>query len=155
MCASANSNAECGVRNAECKGKVVPPADLKARTRAFALGVIQLVEELPRSRSGNVLGYQLLRAGTSVAANYRSACRARSRSEFLAKMGIVEEEADEAQFWLDLVAERLLTDEARVVALREEAGQLVAIVVSSIRTARRTPRSIPHSAFRIPHSSSR
>jgi len=143
------------VRNAECKGKVVPPADLKARTRAFALGVIQLVEELPRSRSGNVLGYQLLRAGTSVAANYRSACRARSRSEFLAKMGIVEEEADEAQFWLDLVAERLLTDEARVVALREEAGQLVAIVVSSIRTARRTPRSIPHSAFRIPHSSSR
>jgi len=148
-------NAECGVRNAECKGKVVPPADLKARTRAFALGVIQLVEELPRSRSGNVLGYQLLRAGTSVAANYRSACRARSRSEFLAKMGIVEEEADEAQFWLDLVAERLLTDEARVVALREEAGQLVAIVVSSIRTARRTPRSIPHSAFRIPHSSSR
>ena len=133
----------------------MPPADLKARTRAFALGVIQLVEELPRSRSGNVLGYQLLRAGTSVAANYRSACRARSRSEFLAKMGIVEEEADEAQFWLDLVAERLLTDEARVVALREEAGQLVAIVVSSIRTARRTPRSIPHSAFRIPHSSSR
>ena len=100
MCAGANSNAECGVRNAECKGKVVPPADLKARTRAFALGVIQLVEELPRSRSGNVLGYQLLRAGTSVAANYRSACRARSRSEFLAKMGIVEEEADEAQFWL-------------------------------------------------------
>ena len=148
-------SAECGVRNAECKGKVVPPTDLKARTRAFALGVIQLVEELPRSRSGNVLGYQLLRAGTSVAANYRSACRARSRPEFLAKLGIVEEEADEAQFWLDLIAERAMAEEGRVVALREEAGQLVAIVVSSIRTARRTPRSIPHSAFRIPHCSSR
>ena len=143
------------MRNAESKGKVVPPVDLKARTREFALGVIHLVEELPRSRSGNVLGYQLLRAGTSVAANYRSACRARSRAEFLAKLGIVEEEADEAQFWLDLIAERAMAEEARVVALRDEAGQLVAIVVSSIRTARRAPPSIPHSAFRTPHSSRR
>ena len=130
-------------------------AQLLARTKAFAIAVLRVVDALPRGRTAEVLGKQLMRAGTSVGANYRAACRARSRREFVAKMGIVEEEADEAQFWLDLVAERLLTDEARVVALREEAGQLVAIVVSSIRTARRTPRSIPHSAFRIPHSSSR
>src|SRR6266511_176273 len=97
---------------------------------------MSLVEELPRSRSANVIGYQLLRAGTSVAANYRSACRARSRRDFVAKMGIVEEEADEAQFWLELiVASRLLSAE-RVAPLQDEAGQLVAITVSSIRTAR-------------------
>src|SRR2546425_3951344 len=123
-----------------------------ARTKAFALAVVGLVEELPRGRTAEVLGRQLLRAGTSVGANYRAACRARSRKEFIAKMGIVEEEADETQFWLDLVAERGLANAERVLSLREEARQLVAIAVSSIRTARRTPRSIPHSAFRIPHS---
>jgi len=68
-------------------------------------------------------------------------------------LGIVEEEADEAQFWLDLVIERGLSDTVRVASLRDEARQLVAIVVSSIRTARRAPRASPHSAFRIPHSS--
>ena len=126
--------------------------DLKDRTRAFALAIVRLVEDLLRSRSADVMGKQLLRAGTSVGANYRSACRARSRKEFVAKMGIVEEEADEALFWLDLLAARGLGNVERVSTLRDEARQLVAIVVSSIRTARRTPRSIPHSAFRIPHS---
>jgi len=129
----------------------VPQVDLKDRTRAFALAVVGLVEDLPRGRSADAIGNQLLRCGTSVGANYRAACRARSRKEFLAKLGIVEEEADEAQFWLDLVISRGLADTDRVVCLREEARQLVAIVVSSIRTARGTPRSIPHSAFRIPH----
>jgi four helix bundle protein len=117
----------------------------------FALAVIRLVEDIPRTRSADAIGNQLLRAGTSVGANYRAACRARSRREFVAKLGIVEEEADESQFWLDLVIARGLADTDRVVRLREEARQLVAIVVSSIRTARRTPTSIPHSAFRIPH----
>jgi four helix bundle protein len=126
--------------------------DLKERTRAFALAVVGLVEDLPRGRSPDAIGNQLLRSGTSVGANYRAACRARSRREFVAKLGIVEEEADETQFWLDLVVERGLADTDRVMKLREEAGQLVAIVVSSIRTARRAPRSIPHSTFRIPHS---
>jgi len=133
----------------------VPLYDLKERTKAFALAVIRLVEDMPRGRTADVIGGQLLRAGTSVGANYRAACRARSRKEFVAKMGIVEEEADEAQFWLDLVEERRLGQAERVSSLREEARQLVAIVVASIRTARRTPRSIPHSAFRIPHSSRR
>jgi four helix bundle protein len=129
----------------------VPQYDLKDRTRAFALAVVGLVEDLPRGRSADAIGNQLLRCATSVGANYRAACRGRSRREFLAKLGIVEEEADESQFWLDLVIERGLADGDRVVRLREEARQLVAIVVASIRTTRRTPRSIPHSAFRIPH----
>ena len=144
-------NAEVGTRNAEQQARVTPPRDLRERTKAFALDIVRLVQGLPRDRAADVIGRQLLRAGTSVAANYRSARRARSRREFLAKLGIVEEEADESQFWLDLVVERRLGDAARVSGLREEARQLVAIVVSSIRTARGTPLSIPHSAFRIPH----
>ena len=143
-------NAECGIRNAESKGQILPPFDLKDRTRAFALEVVSLVEDLPRGRSADAIGNQLLRSGTSVGANYRAACRARSRREFLAKLGIVEEEADESQFWLDLVIARGIADTDRVVRLRDEARQLVAIVVSSIRTARRTPRAVPHSAFRVP-----
>src|SRR6266436_1223338 len=88
------------MRNAELKGKVVPQVDLKDRTREFALAVVQLVEEMPHGRTADVIARQLLRAGTSVGANYRAACRARSRREFVAKLGIVEEETDEAQFWL-------------------------------------------------------
>ena len=125
--------------------------DLKDRTRAFALAIVRLVDDLPRGRSADVVGHQLLRAGTSVGANYRAACRARTRKEFLSRLGIVEEEADEAQFWLDLVMARGFVDAGRASSLREEARQLVAIVVSSIRTARRTPSAIPHSTFRIPH----
>src|SRR5712691_10819269 len=139
------------MRNAEWKGEVVPQVDLKDRTRAFALAMVQLVEEMPHGRTADVIARQLLRAGTSVGANYRAACRARSRREFVAKLGIVEEEADETQFWLDLVIARGFADTDRVMKLREEARQLVAIIVTSIRTARNTPRSIPHSAFRISH----
>jgi len=98
------------------------------------------------------MGVQLLRAGTSVGANYRAACRARSRREFIAKMGIVEEEADESQFWLELLAKRGVLDAARLCSLQREANEILAMTVSSIRTARRTPRSTPHSAFRTPHS---
>jgi len=124
-----------------------------ARTKAFALAVVGLVEELPRGRTTEVLGKQLLRAGTSVGANYRAACRARSRKEFIAKMGIVEEEADESQFWLDLMMERGLLDTSRVSSLQREAGQIVAIAVSSIRTARRAPRANPQSAIHNPQCS--
>jgi len=89
-----------------------------------------------------------------VGANYRAACRARSRREFIAKLGIVEEEADETLFWLDILKESGLVTEERVSALRREADQLLAITVASIRTARRARPPIPHSAFRTPHSSS-
>jgi len=129
----------------------VTRARLAARTRAFASAVVGLVEDLPRGRTADVIGTQLLRAGTSVGANYRAACRARSRREFIAKMGIVEEEGDESQFWLELVLERGLVDQQRVSSLCQEAGQIVAMTVTSIRTARRARPSIPHSALRTPH----
>jgi len=131
--------ADCGLRNA-----------LKERTKSFALSTVRLVEALPRGRSADVLGRQLLRSSTSVAANYRSACRARSRKEFIAKMGIVEEEADESQFWFELIIEHGLISAECASRLRDEAGQLVAIAVSSIRTARRAGGSIPQSAIRTP-----
>src|SRR2546427_6439878 len=124
-----------------------------ARTKAFALAVVGLVEELPRGRTAEVLGIQLLRSATSVGANYRAACRARSRKEFIAKMGIVEEEADESDFWLGLLLERGLVDARLASSLRQRAGQILAMTVSSIRTARGTPRATPHSALRTPHLS--
>ena len=140
------------MRSAECKGGGVTRARLAVRTQAFASAVVRLVEGLPQGRTADVIGLQLLRAGTSGGANYRAACRARSRKEFIAKMGIVEEEADESQFWIDLLNERGVVDATRLSSLGEEAGQIVAMVVSSIRTARGAPRSTPHSALRIPHS---
>jgi four helix bundle protein len=143
-------NAEVGTRNAEQQGKVVPRRDLRERTKAFALGVVSLVQDLPGGRVPDIIGRQLLRAGTSVAANYRAARRARSRREFLAKMGIVEEEADESSLWLDLLIESRLVTSPLVMSLRQEAGQLVAITVASIRTARGDRRSVPRSAFRVP-----
>ena len=146
-------NAEGGTRKAEQQGRLLPSRDLKERTKAFALGVLRLVQDLPRGRFVDVIGHQLLRAGTSVAANYRSARRARSRREFLAKMGIVEEEADESSFWLELLEEAGLVTSERVVELQREAGQLVAITIASIHTARGDRGSVPRSAFRVPHSS--
>ncbi len=142
-------NSEVEMRNREVG--LMPQFDLKERTKAFALAVVALVEELPRGRSANSIGNQLLRSGTSVGANYRAACHARSKREFVAKLGIVEEEADESQFWMDLIIARGWADTDRVAKLRDEARQLVAIIVTSIRTARRTPRSISHSAFRVSH----
>ena len=117
------------------------PEDLKARTKRFALRIIRLVESLPRSRSAEVIGKQLLRSGTSVGANDRSACRARSTAEFCSKMGIVEEEADETVYWLELLMESDLVGRDRLTSLHDEAGELVAIVVASINTARHRQRA--------------
>ena len=143
-------NAEVGTRNAEQRGETLPPRDLRQRTKAFALAIVRLVDALPRGRAADVIGRQLLRAGTSVAANYRSARRARSRKEFLAKMGIVEEESDESSFWLELLLEAGLVSSSRTLELRDEAEQLVAITIASIHTAREGSRSVPRSAFRVP-----
>lgn len=112
-------------------------ADLKQRTKAFALRVIRLVESLPKRTAADVIGRQLLRSATSVGANYRSAKRARSKAEFLAKMGTVEEEADECCYWLELLVEAELVSGRRLEPLRREANELVAITISSIKTARR------------------
>ena len=114
---------------------------VKARTKRFALNVIGLVETLPRGRTPEVLGRQLLRSATSVAANYRAACRAKSTADFISKMGTVEEEADESMLWLELLHEsRLLTTE-RMKPLHQEASEIVAMTISSIKTARRNQNS--------------
>ena len=110
--------------------------ELKQRTRSFALRVIRLVESLPRSNSAEVLGKQLLRSGTSVGANYRAACRGRSLADFIAKMSIVEEEADECIYWIELLIESGHIKAALVRPLLDEAHQIVAIAVAAIKTSR-------------------
>jgi four helix bundle protein len=114
--------------------------ELTRCTQQFALDVIELVETLPRTRTGEVLGRQLMRSATSVGANYRAACRAKSPADFIAKMGIVEEEADESIYWLELLIESGLTTAAAVERLMSEGSQLVTITVSSIKTARTRPK---------------
>lgn len=111
--------------------------ELQRRTKQFALRVIGLVEALPRRRTAQVIGNQLLRSATSVAANYRAACRARSQADFVHKLGIVEEEADESLFWLEMVVETNLMPEARVQDLIQEADELTAIFVASRKTAKK------------------
>ena len=111
--------------------------DLKQRTKLFALRIIRLCESLPKTRIGNVINNQLLRCGTSVGANYRAACRARSTAEFIAKMGIVEEECDESLYWMELIIAAELLPEERLEDLMAEADEILAITVSSIKTARK------------------
>jgi len=110
--------------------------DMKKRTRAFALTIIRLVQGLPRTTEADVIGRQLLRSGTSVGANYRASCRARSQADFVAKMGIVEEEADESIYWMELLVDAGVVNSNAVAELLDEANQITGIVVSSIRTAR-------------------
>jgi len=113
------------------------PDEFKDRTKAFALRVIRLVNSLPRSRAANVIGGQLLRCGTSVGANYRAACRARSAADFVAKMGIVEEESDEAAYWMELLIEIGIMNRNRISGLLNEANEILSMVVVSIKTSRK------------------
>jgi four helix bundle protein len=108
----------------------------KERTKKFALSVVQLVEALPRTQTAAILGRQLLRAGTSVGANYRAACRGRSLSDVVAKLGIVEEEADESIYWMELLVEGRVVLPERVSALSKEADEILAMTVASIKTLR-------------------
>ena len=114
----------------------MPERDLKERTKRFAIRAIRLVESLPSGKTADIVGKQLLRSATSVGANYRAACRARSTAEFVAKMGIVEEEADECIYWMEIIGETRLVSKDRLVDLVREANELLAITVSSIKTAR-------------------
>jgi len=120
--------------NAESK-KVVRTADLKARTKQFALRVMKLVDVIPRTIQGRAIAKQIIRSATSVAANYRAACRARSRAEFIAKIGVIEKEADESCFWLELIIDSGLLTEERIRPLLGEAGELVAIMAASRKSA--------------------
>lgn len=110
--------------------------DLLKRTKEFALRVIKLVNALPNNPAGRTIGGQLIRSGTSVAANYRASCRGRSKAEFIAKLGIVEEEADESALWLELIIESGLMEEKLVIDLLREAKELTKIMASSKITAR-------------------
>ena len=110
--------------------------ELKERTRAFGLRVVKLAMSLPRNRAGDVFARQMMRCGTSVAANYRSACRARSRADFVAKLGLVEEEADETMFWIEFCVDTALAKESMVADLLSEADEIVSIIVASRKTAR-------------------
>jgi four helix bundle protein len=110
--------------------------DLKKRTRRFALDIIQLCNTLPNTTAANVLANQLLRSGTSVGANYRSACRARSDADFISKIGITLEEADESVYWLELLQDAGIKADAQVTQAIKEGNELTAIFVASSNTAR-------------------
>jgi four helix bundle protein len=117
--------------------------EMKARTKQFALRIIRLVNTLPVTGSAGVIRKQLLRSATSVGANYRSACRAKSTADFLFKLSIVEEEADESIYWLEILVESEIVRESLLVELMDEANQIVSIIVSAIKTAKlkRNPKS--------------
>ena len=115
--------------------------DMKARTRDFALRVIRLVESLPKGRAADIIGRQLLRADTSVGANYRATQRAKSRADFINKLVIVEEEADECGYWLELLVSAGIIKPALLKELSKECDELTAIVVAMIKTAKRSRKS--------------
>ena len=108
----------------------------KNRTKQYGLRIIRLVEALPDTRSASVIGRQLLRAGTSVGANYRAACRGRSTADTLSKLAIVEEEADETLYWMEMLVEADIVAEDRLRDLMNEGDELVAMTVASIKTLR-------------------
>ena len=112
-------------------------AQMKKRTKEFARKIIKLCRNLPKNMEGRLIGNQIFRSGTSVAANYRAACRARSTADFISKLGIVEEEADETLFWLELIEEMEILDKASIDYLMKENDEIIAIIVSSIKTARK------------------
>jgi len=110
--------------------------ELKNRTKKFALQIIKLVDELPNTIAGRAIGNQIIRSGTSVASNYRSACRARSNADFISKITVVEEECDETLFWLELIDESGLIEKEKLIFLIKEADELTAIFTASGKTAR-------------------
>jgi len=114
--------------------------EFRKRTFEFGIRCVRLVETLPKTMTAQTIGKQLLRAGTSVGANYRAAIRGRSRADFVSRMGIVEEECDESLHWIDVLAELGFVSQKRVQELRKEANEIIAIAVSSIKTARRNSK---------------
>jgi four helix bundle protein len=115
----------------------------KKRTKQLALRVINVVDVLPRNPAADVLGRQLIRSGTSIGANYRAACRGKSTADVIAKLRIVEEEADESAYWMELLIESGLIAEARLSELLQETNEIIAMTVASIRTHQRRNGSSP------------
>ena len=115
--------------------------EFKKRTFYFGICCVRLVETLPKTMPAQTIGKQLLRAATSVGANYRAAIRGRSRGDFLSRMGIVEEECDEALYWIEMLVELGFVSEKQVDQLRTETDEIIAITVASIKTARRNSKN--------------
>jgi four helix bundle protein len=115
--------------------------ELKNRTFEFGVRVISAVEALPKNETARILGRQLMPAGTSVGANYRAAARARSKADFVSKLGVVEEECDESAYWMEVIVARKLLKPDQLENLLAEANELLAITVASIKTARGAPQS--------------
>ncbi|MGB4959084.1 MAG: four helix bundle protein [Saprospiraceae bacterium] len=114
--------------------------DLKGRTKRFAIEIIRWVDTFPSKQSAWIVGKQVVRSATSIGANYRTACRAKSNADFINKLKIVEEEADETMYWLEIIKEVNLTgDDPYITTLLKESNEIVAIIVSSIKTARNRP----------------
>ena len=124
-----------------------PTVELKNRSKRFALEIIRVFRSLPKGEDVRIIARQLFRSGTSVAANYRAACRSRSRAEFIAKIGIVVEEADESVFWLELLVESGMAKQDLVAPVAKEANELLAIFAASQRTARQAIRDGEHWAI--------
>jgi four helix bundle protein len=124
------------------------PGELKQRTKDFGKRVIKMIEALPKNTTTTVIGRQLLRSATSVGANYRAVCRAKSRADFVAKPGIVEEECDESLYWIEMLVETNQIKPALVSNLAKEGEEILAIVVTSAKTARM--KNNPQSAIANP-----
>ncbi len=122
--------------------------ELKDRTKKFALRILKMVRSFPKTREADVIGTQLLRCGTSVAANYRAACRARSQADFISKITIVEEESDESAFWMEFIIDAEILKKNLVEDLLKEANELTAIFTASGKTARTNKN--PQSKIRNP-----
>jgi four helix bundle protein len=120
----------------DCDTAGMTPAELKSRTKTFAVEVVKFARKLPTDTVTTVITRQLVGSGTSVGANYRSSCRAKSRADFVSKMTVAEEEADETQYWLEVLVESGMVTEPAVARLVDEAEQIVRILVASINTAR-------------------
>jgi four helix bundle protein len=110
--------------------------EMKARTKAYANRIVRLCQALPNNWVARTLGSQLLRSGTSVGANYRAVCRAKSNADFINKLRVVEEECDESLFWMELLVDNNLIKASRLSELMQEAGEILAMMVASAKTAR-------------------
>lgn len=123
------------------KGKIMNKVQLRDGTKNFAIRVFEMVEKLPESRGVEVIANQLIKASTSVAANYRAVCRAKSKADFINKLKIVEEESDESLFWLEFIVDLRLMDKKLLESLTKEANEFVAIFTAAVKTSKANYKS--------------
>jgi four helix bundle protein len=136
-----------GLENSDISGRMInrrhdlDKEEMKNRTREFAKRIINLCRHLPNNREGRLIGDQLFRSGTSVASNYRASCRARSRAEFIAKLGIVEKESDESLFWLEMLKDMDIVKAEKLEPLIQENNEIISIIVKSLKTSKNSGKN--------------